>query len=249
MRIYLFFLLLLLNQNTPLNQEFSNDELFRKGNALYKEGKYEDAIEQYRKIIDGGILNGNLFYNLGNAYFRKGKIGYAILYYKKALKFLPRDRELNENLRFVRSYTQDRIEEEKPPFLIFILYVLLKYISLKELAVFVSIIFSITIICSMFFILKKSFVLIKNLTISLVVILLFSGFLLFSKLRTVDPKMGIVLVDVVDVKSAPSDDATLEFIIHEGTELFILESTKEWVKIKLKDGKTGWLTANAFGQI
>ncbi|GAH77672.1 unnamed protein product, partial [marine sediment metagenome] len=99
MRIYLFFLLLLLNQNTPLNQEFSNDELFRKGNALYKEGKYEDAIEQYRKIIDGGILNGNLFYNLGNAYFRKGKIGYAILYYEKALKFLPRDRELNENLR------------------------------------------------------------------------------------------------------------------------------------------------------
>ena len=101
----------------------------------------------------------------------------------------------------------------------------------------------------MLFILKKSIVLLKNLTISLVVILLFSSFLLFSKMRTVDTKRGIVLVDVVDVKSAPSDDATLEFIIHEGTELLILESTKEWVKIKLKDGKTGWLTANTFGQI
>ncbi|TES91073.1 MAG: hypothetical protein E3J87_08595 [Candidatus Cloacimonadota bacterium] len=244
---YIFFFLLI--QNLFSKVDFSNDELFRSGNNLYKEGKYEESLENYKEIIDDGLVNGYLFYNLGNVYFRKGKIGYAILYYEKARKFLPRDREINDNLGFVKTNIQDRIEEKRAPFLLFILYVLLENFSLKEVTFIVSIIFSMTLICSILFFLKKNLHIIKNLSISFLVILSFSCFLLALKLRIVNMKSGIVLVEVVNVKSAPSEDATLEFVIHEGTEFQILESMKEFVKIRLKDGKSGWLTIETFGEI
>lgn len=249
MRIYFLFFLLISSQNLLSKEEFSNDDLLRKGNTFYKEGRYDESIEQYRKIVDNGIVNGYIFYNLGNAYFREGKIGYAILYYEKARKFLPRDRDLIANLHFVKTYTQDKIEEKKPSFLFLIFYWLINKFSLKELIIIVSTIFSLTIICSILIILKKGNPFIKNLIISLLVIFLFSIFVLSLKLNTINIKRGVVLVDVVDVKSAPSDDATLEFVIHEGTSFQILETIKDWSKIKLNDGKTGWLTSNTFEQI
>ena len=249
MRIFPFLILLLINQHLFSNQDPSNNDLFKKANLLYKEGKFEESIEHYRKLVDVGVVNGTLFFNLGNSHFRTGKIGYAILYYEKARKFIPRDRELNENLQFVQTFTQDRIENRRPAFLLFLLYGFLELFTFKEVGIFVSIIFSITLVCSILFLLNKQLVFFKNLSISLLVIFLFSFILLFLKFKMVNTKRGIVLVDSADVKSAPSDNATLEFIIHEGTEFQILESIKEWSKIKLKDGKTAWLASNTFGNI
>ncbi|MCK4235262.1 tetratricopeptide repeat protein [candidate division WOR-3 bacterium] len=248
MKAFIIFLLLILNQNLP-SKELSNNELFIKGNSLYREGNYEEAIDQYEKIIKNGLDNGFLFYNLGNAYFKKGKLGYAILYYEKAHNLFPRDREISENLHLVKSFTQDRIEEKKPPFLLFILYVLLNKFSFKELLIFVSIIFSFTFICSILFVLKKTLLLLKNLTISLFVILLLSCLLLSLKIKSVNVKRCIIIEDLINVTSAPSNDATREFVIHEGTEFQIIESINDWVKIRLKDGKSGWINSENIGKI
>jgi len=249
MKIFLICFFILVNQDPQPFSEYSNDELFRKGNSFYKEEHYTNAIECYRKIIENGVTNGYLYYNLGNAYFREGSLGYAILYYERAHILLPRDKEINENLSFVKNFRRDKIEKGKPSFLIFILYNLLKKISLEETSIIVSIIFSITLICSILFILKKNLLFLKNLTISMLCILMVFSFLLSLKIKMVNRKIGVALIDKVDVKSAPSHDATLEFVIHEGTEFQILEPVKEWTKIRMDDGKTGWIQSNTSGKI
>jgi len=86
------------------------DDIMQKGNAYYREGAYEKAIDEYQNLVEEGYLGTNLFYNLGNAYYRIGKIGYAILYYEKALKISPSDDDVKHNLDFAHLSTVDRIQ-------------------------------------------------------------------------------------------------------------------------------------------
>ena len=53
----------------PLFSQDSPDEYFKNANRLYSEGKYEESIKEYGKIIERGYENGEIYYNLGNSYY------------------------------------------------------------------------------------------------------------------------------------------------------------------------------------
>jgi SH3-like domain-containing protein len=52
---------------------------------------------------------------------------------------------------------------------------------------------------------------------------------------------AIVFNPKVEIKSEPNLSSTLAFTLHEGTIVFVLEEVNEWNRIKLIDGKTGWI--------
>ena len=83
------------------------EERFFKANQLYKEGRFEDAAKDFSELIQSGRGNGHLYYNLGNAFFRQGRIGHAILNYERAHVLIPRDADLNFNLRYARNQVRD----------------------------------------------------------------------------------------------------------------------------------------------
>ena len=87
----------------------SAEELYFEASRAYKEDRYQEAIDGYFQLIDNGYVNGHLYYNLGNAYFRSGQLGRAILNYKRAQLLIPRDADLNFNLRYALDQTQDAI--------------------------------------------------------------------------------------------------------------------------------------------
>jgi len=86
-------------------------EHFFRANQACKEGRFQDAVDEYERLIHAGHENGHIYYNLGNAYFRLERIGYAILNYERARAMIPRDADLNFNLRYARDQIQDAIEE------------------------------------------------------------------------------------------------------------------------------------------
>ena len=72
--------------------------LFLDGIKDYRNGRYEDAIQKFSSVADGGVSNGKLFYNLGNAYLKNGDLGLALLWYERADKLIPNDvSTINEN--------------------------------------------------------------------------------------------------------------------------------------------------------
>ena len=91
---------------------------FDKANDLYRKNKFEDAVKEYKKLIDDGYESAALYYNLGNAYYREGNIGHAILYYEKALKLEPNDDDIIHNIAIADSKTVDKIEP-LPKFFLF----------------------------------------------------------------------------------------------------------------------------------
>jgi tetratricopeptide (TPR) repeat protein len=77
--------------------------LWQEGTQAYAQGRYQQATEAYRQVIEAGFESGALHYNLGNAYYRLEEIGEAVRHYEKAKRFRPRDDRIEHNLDMVRS--------------------------------------------------------------------------------------------------------------------------------------------------
>src|SRR5512139_111325 len=85
--------------------------VFDRANASYESGDFTGAEALYRRILDSGVENGVVYYNLGNACFKQKKIGQAIYYWEKARQILPHDADVRANLELAGLFVVDRIEE------------------------------------------------------------------------------------------------------------------------------------------
>ena len=108
----IFTLLLLFPLSAPDSAEDRSwEEVFFRANQAYREGRFQEAIDGYSRLVQSGHGNGHLFYNMGNAYFRKGGLGKAILYYERAKVLIPREADLKFNHQYALDQTKDAIAE------------------------------------------------------------------------------------------------------------------------------------------
>lgn len=229
------------------------EDVMQKGNAYYREGAYDKAIEEYQNLVDEEYIGTTLFYNLGNAYYRVGKIGYAILYYEKALKLSPSDDDVKHNLDFAHLSTVDRIQP-LPRFFLFDWWeTLLGSFSVNGWAYVVFVFYLLVLLFTGFYFFAGSVKQQKIFffsTIAGVFLLAFSISLLFIKVnREATLRNGIVVEKVVTVKSSPDPQSTNTFLIHEGLKVNLEDRLDNWVKIRLADGKVGWIENNYVEQI
>ena len=87
-----------------------NGPLFEQGKALYKAEKYQQAIDQWLKIVENEEHSSALYFNLGNAHYKLNNVGESIYYFEKALQLSPNDRDIKNNLAFAQNATVDDIE-------------------------------------------------------------------------------------------------------------------------------------------
>jgi hypothetical protein len=223
----------------------SATSLFQKGNESYEAGNFDQAIEEYQKIVDLGIKNSRVFYNLGNAYFRKNQLGKAVLNYRRALSLDPRDEDSMANLGFVKFFTLDKIEEQKVNPLSNLLHWFLDLWSTDELTILVSLCYSLSIFLGILILFTRSKrVLLWGLTIFLLVFVIFSSSLA-AKFYFDSIKSGVLIVPQAEVRSGPGEDYTLQFTGHEGLEFQINEEAGGWYRISLPNGVKGWIPKDA----
>jgi Ca-activated chloride channel homolog len=85
------------------------------GNVFYKQKKYEQSEEKYRKSVDEATdlkIQERAHFNLGNALFRQDKLDQAILEYKHALELDPNDVEAKYNLEYARIKLKEKLTEQ-----------------------------------------------------------------------------------------------------------------------------------------
>lgn len=225
----------------------------QNGNELYKNNQYQLAIEEYNKLINQGYEGTSLYYNLGNAHYRLGKVGYAILYYEKALKLSPGDEDVKHNLSLVKLNLKDKVDT-LPPFFIFNIWEsILAAFSLNEWTIFACIIFILLLLCVVAYFFSKSSTqqrvsFFSGVAVSGLLVLVI--ILLTVKMnKEFNIKDGIIVATVVNVKSSPDNSSKDEFIIHEGLKVRLEDNIDNWTKIRLADGKVGWIFEENIGKI
>ncbi|MFO4987118.1 tetratricopeptide repeat protein, partial [Salmonella enterica subsp. enterica serovar 1,4,[5],12:i:-] len=61
---------------------------------------FADAALKYQLLVDSGVRNAGLYFNLGNAYLEGGATGRAIANYERALRLEPTNGAARMNLAF-----------------------------------------------------------------------------------------------------------------------------------------------------
>lgn len=225
---------------------------FHQGNEAYASGDYQKALEWYHQIEAMGLESSELYYNIGNCYFKLNELGKAILYYEKALKLDPHDPDIKHNREFASTRVVDRIELP-PRFVLFkwwdSLVSLFTINQLAKISAFSYLAFVVFLVVYLF--LRHSWwrkLLFIMLVVSFVCIVL-SSFLLYVNVKRAEQEEAVVLSSVVTVYSAPDENSTNMFVLHEGVKVELDEHRSGWVKITLPDGKSGWLKEDVLGVI
>ncbi len=234
---------------------FASDlsELMSKGNEYYKNNQFQLAIDEYNKVVNQGYEGASLYYNLGNAHYRLGEIGYAILFYEKALKFSPSDEDIKHNLALARLNLKDKVDT-LPPFFIFNIWEgLIALFSVTGWAYVTYIIYILLLIAIIFYFFSKSSTQQRVSFFSgvaLLLLILLSVLLLNVKMnKEYKLKSGIILQPEVTAKTSPDNSSKDGFTIHEGLKVKLEDRVDNWVKIRLDDGKIGWIPEQDLGEI
>ncbi len=228
------------------------EAFFVKGNEYYQDGNYNAAIEEFEKILNSNYESWEVYYNLGNAYFKDGQTAKAILNFERAKRLNPKDEDINYNLELANLAIVDRIQDLPQFFLFKWISTMAHSINLKVLGGITVSLHLLLIFLTGFRIYLKSAYLKKTAFVSifaaLITLTVFTGLFTMRIFENETKVEAIVIKDRVDVKSAPGG-LTEVFTLHEGVKVQIKDHSEDWVKIRLADGKVGWLETEVLEQI
>ncbi len=225
-------------------------QLFERGNQLYQQGKYAESAAAYEQIVADGYVSADVFFNLGNAYYKTGAIAKAILHYERARKFIPNDEDLQHNLALANLMITDRIEPVPRLFIWDWWEWLLSAVSLNgatwiTYAVYVMLVgFIMAIILSISYDVRRLSAVLAGMSVLLTIV---SATILAGKINEVQrTDTAIIMTNVVNVKNSPDPKSTDAFVLHSGVKVNLTDKVNDWYKIRLADGKVGWIEEKTF---
>lgn len=222
-----------------------NNQLFNEGNALYNDANYTEALEKYKTILESGEHSAELYFNIANAHYKLNHIAPSIYYYEKALLLDPNDKDIKNNIAFARNMTVDAIDSVPEVGISkFIKKVtnMMSFDSWAQLSVTLVVLFVLLFIIYYFtYSTSKKRLAFVSGNVSLLLAIIALGFA-FHKFKLVNnDQPAIVFAQETKIKSEPNLRSTEAFVLHEGTKVQVLDTVSNWKKIKLADGKTGWI--------
>jgi tetratricopeptide (TPR) repeat protein len=225
-----------------------NQALFKQANTLYNEGKYTDAINTYEAILATKNESAELYFNLANAHYKLNDIAPSVYYYEKALQLAPNDADIKHNLSFAKNMTVDAIDVVPEAGLSKLIKKATNMFSFDAWAkVSVGFVFLFVILFLVYYFaystIRKRLAFIGSITsISLMCIALLFAFHKFNLDKKDKP--AIVFAKESSVNNEPNSRSEEAFKLHEGTKVQVLDTVKNWKKIKLVDGKSGWISSD-----
>lgn len=221
------------------------DVNFTSANEHYRAGRYAEAVRVYEQILSNGYESPALYYNLGNAFYKSGNIPAAILNYERAARLAPGDEDILHNLALANVRIVDKIDPIPRLFLLDWWEGLLGLASASGWGVAAIVALWTAAL------LLAAFRLVRGPLAQRLLLMSGIGVLLFSLLafsaggiqggREISESSAILFAPSAAVKSAPDAQSTDLFVIHEGVKVDLLDSVGGWRKVRLADGKVGWL--------
>ncbi len=223
-------------------------DIFESANEAYNNGQYGEAVDLYESIIDRNVHSSELYFNLGNAYYKLNQVAPSIYYFEKALMLNPNDDEIRKNLSFAQNMTIDSIEEIPEVGISRMINnatSIFSYNGWARMAVIFMLVFVSLFLLYYFSVstAKKRLMFLGSfIALGISILSLSIAFRSFDRFKKDNP--AIIFAEITEVRSDPNLRSEVVFNLHEGTKVQVLESfNTDWSKIKLSDGKTGWIAS------
>lgn len=205
---------------------------------------YRKAMIRFEKLIQDGVTNGKLYYNLGNTYFQLHDLGRAILNYRRALPYLPDDDNLRQNLRHAESQQPDRIEPKQEA-------MIAKTILFWHYDLPARLRLSLLTLANIAFWGLLALKLYRRqgpwwpLTLPLALILMMGGSLLYDRLGR--HPSGVMLKAETMARKGDGQAYSVSFSepLHAGLMFSLVEKRGDWLYIELADSRRCWVPADS----
>ena len=224
----------------------TNNELsdISNANAFYHKKDYVAAAKIFKKLIVEGHINGYLYYNLGNTHMRLGEIGPAIHNYLRAKLLLPRNENIEANLKYAINKTVDRLDPPRRDFIQELCFwveaaSLNEYLQLSILLNILFWTFSIGFLCLR----SPTWKTLKAISmVALLFIFTTTGIKYYLQSSQ---KLGVIIDKKIEAKSDTGVQNITLFELNEGAIIKVNEEDGTWVNISLDTGTNGWVPINS----
>jgi tetratricopeptide (TPR) repeat protein len=246
------FLLLLCTLQPAIAAEI--DVRFESANQAYRAADYQKSARLYEEILSQGYESAALYYNLGNCYYKLNNIPAAILQYERARKLAPEDEDIDHNLVLANLRVVDRVEPIPDLFYVTWWH---RWTDLapadRWAAISIGFLWLALLLCAALFLPIRSYLLRRIcslLALTAVVLFLLSIAAAAGRHgREHDRRYAVLFATSTSARSAPDEQGTSLFVLHEGVKVELLDHVGEWTKIRLADGKVGWIQTSTFQKI
>ena len=220
--------------------------LFNEANDRYRGGDFEGARRAYLQVVDSGVQDARLFYNLGNANFKSGRLGEAILWYERANHLSPRDEDIVANLRFAHQVKKDRDAPADGNAVSLFLTDAFFYPTLSELSFLLALgwIGLFGLLGWRVWFHRTQALWLGALSVCALLTVGGGVWLSFRVYHQASEVSAIALAEVVTARSGPDVNQTEVFIMHEGTKVRIVRREGDWILVRLQNGLGGWVGAD-----
>lgn len=223
------------------------ENTFTKATEAYNDGDYKEAIKLYNAILEDGQHSAALYFNLGNSYYKLNEIASSIYYYEKALLLKPKDPEILNNLGYAQNMTLDAIDKMPETGLSKIYKRVTNRLSFDQWAyvgVFFMFLFVVLYILFYYFQYssRKRWAFIGSfIALFIAFVAIVFAYIQYDDFKKYQP--AIVFSDEIGINSEPNTKSEEVFVLHAGTKVNVLDELDTWKKIRIADGKTGWVAS------
>ena len=226
---------------------------FDKATTLYQKGDYTQAAAVYSSILKSGKESSALYYNLGNTYYKLNNVPESIYYYEKALQLDPENADAKNNLIFANQMKVDAITPLPKTWVRQLSDGIVGLFSAHTWAVLSIIgVFAFVLSFLLYYFVERTAL--KRTFFSLMLVFLFfavGSYTLahFCHKQVIQTQNAILFDKTVRVFSDANAYSSEVMQLHEGTKVEIIEDAKDWVKIRLVNGKTGWTKVSSLRKL
>ena len=226
---------------------------FDKATTLYQKGDYTQAAAVYSSILKSGKESSALYYNLGNTYYKLNNVPESIYYYEKALQLDPENADAKNNLIFANQMKVDAITLLPKTWVRQLSDGIVGLFSAHTWAVLSIIgVFAFVLSFLLYYFVERTAL--KRTFFSLMLVFLFfaiGSYTLahFCHKQVSQTQYAILFDKTVRVFSDANAYSSEVMQLHEGTKVEIIEDAKDWVKIRLVNGKTGWTKVSSLRKL
>ena len=223
--------------------------LWESANRYYAAGQYDSARIQYLQLLESDPENVAVWYNLGNTHYRLNDLPHAVWYYQKVLRVQPRHEAARQNLALAESRINGIAPRPESLFFIHWWNAVTATNTTNVWAILAFIFFVLTILVLY---LKKDNKLPysgRYLSAAVVCFVLTTGCALYSYQHYVHYNKSVVMQEHAVLLDAPKAAAKVLGNIPAGSTVSTSGKQSGFVKISLRNGRSGWIDIRALEEI
>ena len=230
---------------------FDNAVATARDNPTQAEQLYRQAAAAFERLVTDGLRSPALEYNLGNTRFRLGDLGRAVLHYRRAQRLDPGYAKLAGNLKYARDRVEPTINPGGEQRLLRRL-LFWHYDTSVRLRFWFTVIASVAGWLGLAIWLRRRWQALAALSALAIVLGLANaasvGWQLHDETRR-PPAVVVQGEQVLRLGRGEGYDPAMKQPLGPGVELRVLQQRGDWVEVRLADGQTGWLPAEAIERV